>query len=95
MPELHFRLRWPDGGESTHYSPSSVVLDYFSAGQEYEITDFLSRARAALTRASARVQEKYGYACTRARSSLDAIEHHAVPFTARAELRVKLLEFLA
>ena len=86
MPELHFRLRWPDGGESTHYSPSSVVLDYFSAGQEYEITDFLSRARAALTRASARVQEKYG---------LDAIEHHAVPFTARAELRVKLLEFLA
>ena len=33
MPELHFRVRWPDDSELRCYSPSLVIRDYFAPGQ--------------------------------------------------------------
>jgi len=37
MPAMHYRLRWPDASESTCYSPSLVIKDYFETGASYEL----------------------------------------------------------
>ena len=63
MPEMRFRIAWPDGSTESCYSPSLVIKDYFAAGQTYPLTDFLSRSRTALTIASERVRAKYGFPC--------------------------------
>ena len=41
MPEVHFRVRWPDGGLDTCYSPSTVIKDFFVVGQPYPLDEFL------------------------------------------------------
>jgi len=48
MPEMFFHVRWPDGATQRCYSPSTVVADYFTAGTEYDLADFVDRSRAAL-----------------------------------------------
>ena len=49
MPEMRFRIRWPDGRLETCYSPSLVVKDYLVEGESYTLADFLDRSRAALS----------------------------------------------
>jgi uncharacterized repeat protein (TIGR04042 family) len=83
MPELSFRLRWPDESETVNYSPSTILRDYLSADTAYEVGDFVRRARLALRAASARVEAKYGYPCARAAASLSAIERQAGAFAAQ------------
>jgi uncharacterized repeat protein (TIGR04042 family) len=80
MPELTFRLRWPDGSETVNYSPSTVVTQFLSPGASYGIDDFLLRARQALNAASARVEHKYGHPCARAHATLDTLEGRAKMF---------------
>lgn len=80
MPEMCFALRWPDGSEEYCYSPSSVIADVLIPGETYEMTDFLVRTRIAMHRASQRVKQKYGYACTSAMEQLDTIEARAKTF---------------
>ena len=80
MPEIRFRLRWPDGRQQTFYSPSLVIKDYFEEGQAYLVDEFLIRSREALHVASERVKAKYGFACSRAASALADIEASAAPF---------------
>ena len=58
MPEMHFRIRWPDGTSETCYSPSLVIKDYFAVGATYPLADFLERSRTALNIASERVQRE-------------------------------------
>lgn len=77
MPEMRFRVRWPDGGETLCYSPSLVIRDHLAAGSTYTLPDFLERARTALRIASDRVQQKYGMPCSRAIGQLRAIETQA------------------
>ena len=74
MPETFWTVRWPDGAEERLYSPSTVVAELFEAGKTYPVPDFLTRARIAMERASARVERKYGYACSSAMDQLDRIE---------------------
>ena len=93
MPVTHFRVRWPDQSEEACYSPSSVVLDYFVAGKEYEINEFLERAREALGKASDRVRAKYGYACSSAMDQLELIEAAAAKFAGLREARVVFIGF--
>ena len=45
MPEMRFRVRWPDESVSTCYSPSLVVKDFLEVGQSYAVEDFLARSR--------------------------------------------------
>ena len=80
MPEMTFRVRWPDGGVETCYSPSLVIKDYFEPGGAYALDDFLERSRTALQIASERVQAKYGFACSRALGQLARIEAAAQRF---------------
>jgi uncharacterized repeat protein (TIGR04042 family) len=93
MPEMYFRVRWPNAAETNHYSPSLVIKDYLALDQELEVGDFLERIRKALTIASDRVEAKYGFACSRARGTLAEIEREAIPFLAHSHARIAVLEF--
>jgi uncharacterized repeat protein (TIGR04042 family) len=74
MPEMRFRVSWPDGTCETCYSPSLVIKDYFTVGQSYALAEFLARSRTALGIASERVRAKYGHPCGRALAQLAHIE---------------------
>jgi uncharacterized repeat protein (TIGR04042 family) len=88
MPELTFRLRWPDATETVNYSPSTVVKKFFEAERSYSVEDFLARAREALAAASARVQEVHGYPCTRAAATLATIERESAKFAGAGDVTV-------
>ena len=61
MPELTFRLRWPDATETLNYSPSTIIATYFEVGRAYGVAEFAALARRALQAASDRVKETHGY----------------------------------
>ena len=88
MPEMHFRIRWPDGTAESCYSPSLVVKDYFAPGESYALADFVERSRSALNIASERVEAKYGWRCSRATAQLTRIETAARVFASLPEPRV-------
>ncbi len=93
MPAMHYQLRWPDASESTCYSPSLVIKDYFEAGTSYALPDFLRRVREATQIASDRVAAKFGYACSRASDQLTTIETQAARFAGDPDARVEMLAF--
>lgn len=88
MPEMRFRIRWPDGSSETCYSPSLVIKDHFSIGAAYPLADFLERSRVALGIASERVKAKWGVPCRRAIAQLARIEAAAEAFTNLSDPRV-------
>lgn len=93
MPEIYFRVTWPDGSRQRCYSPSLVVEDFFQAGQAYSVSDFLERSTRALGIASDRVRERYGFACTAAAAQLDEIVTRAGKYgTEGAEVIVEGFE---
>ncbi|GAB2913197.1 MSMEG_0570 family nitrogen starvation response protein [Paraburkholderia jirisanensis] len=91
MPVMHFRVQWPDGTEVNCYSPSTVVGEFFHAGQRYALGDFLERARKALQIGSERVREKYGFACSAAMDQLAQIERQAQNFASDPHAQVKVV----
>jgi uncharacterized repeat protein (TIGR04042 family) len=91
MPEMHWTLRWPDGSEERCYSPSSVITELFTPGQNYLLPDFLQRARIAMERASGRVERKYGFACSSAMQQLDRIESRVADFEGEPDAHVTCL----
>ena len=93
MPEMHFRVRWPDGTAQRCYSPSLVIKDFFAIGQSYELADFVQRSRTALTIASERVRQKYGSGCGHAAAQLEEIESIAAQFGDQANARVTVVAF--
>jgi uncharacterized repeat protein (TIGR04042 family) len=93
MPEIRFRVRGPDGGAETCYSPLLVVKNFFSAGASYPLSDFLARCRTALDIASERVKEKYGWRCSRAAAQLARIETAAKSFVGLPDARVSVDAF--
>lgn len=96
MPEINFKIQWPDGKQETCYSPSLIVKDYFDVGEAYPVADFLEKSREALKIASDRVQEKYGFPCGRALGQLRQIESTAQGYltpSANTEGKVTVLKF--
>ena len=94
MPEMHFRVRWPNGATVDCYSPSYVIEDYLSEGQSYAVSDFVERTRKALNIASERVRERYGFSCSSALDQLSAIEELASALSNEQRARpVLVLEF--
>lgn len=92
MPEIRFRVAWPNGQQELCYSPSLVVKEYFTPGTTYSVADFVARAETALTIASDRVKAKYGFACGLALGQLDSIKANAQQFEANDPLM--LIEFV-
>lgn len=93
MPEMLFRVRWPDGEMETCYSPSLVVKDHLTGGSTYALPDFLARSRVAFTIASERVRDKYGFTCSRALGQLARIEAGAARFRDLPNAQVDVLSF--
>ena len=93
MPEMLFHVRWPDGETETCYTPSLVVKDHLTAGASYALSDFLARSRTALTMASERVRENYGFSCSRALGQLSRVEERAARFHAFPDAQVAVLSF--
>lgn len=77
MPEMTFTVRWPDGAVVDCYSPSLVMHDHLDEGASYAVAEFVARSVEALDTASARVQAKYGFACTSAMAQREDIEKMA------------------
>lgn len=88
MPETYFDVRWPDGHEETCYSPSSVVADFFQPETDYPLADFLARSESALSLASERVKNKFGYYCSSANDQLHRIQHRARQFSGQDTITV-------
>ena len=80
MPERYLLVRWPEGPSQRIYSPSTVVEEYFEAGQTFPVLEFVERSREALMIASDRVKQAYGYPCGNAGRSIALIEAHAERF---------------
>jgi len=93
MPEMHFRVRWPDGAVETCYSPSLVIKDFFQPGATYPLAEFLVRSRTALKIASDRVEAKYGFACSRALGQLARIEAGCARFAASPKADISIESF--
>jgi uncharacterized repeat protein (TIGR04042 family) len=74
MPEMHFTIEWPNGKRERCYSPSYIIEDYLVPGCAYPVPEFLERAGAALTGASERVRQRYGFACSSALDQLRELE---------------------
>jgi uncharacterized repeat protein (TIGR04042 family) len=83
VPEVFFRIRWPDKTVDRCYSPSTVLEDYFAVGDTYPVTEFVDRSRQALTAASEQVRNIYRYGCSQAAAQLADIERVAARFTAQ------------
>jgi uncharacterized repeat protein (TIGR04042 family) len=94
MPEMHFKVLWPDQTESLCYSPSLVTKDFLEPGQSYPLHEFVSRSREALEIASELVRQKYGYTCSSAMSQLADIEAAAARFWDADAPRVTVIEFI-
>ncbi len=93
MPEMLFQIRWPDGATEKCYSPSLVIRDHLAVGETYSVPEFLRRSRAALTIASDRVREQYGFACSRAMGQLARLESAAGRFDDESGDRVTVISF--
>ncbi len=93
MPEINFKVQWPNGQQEVCYSPSLVVQKYFEPGKAYKVSEFLEKAREALTIGSDRVQAKYGFPCSRALGQLSKIEATAQQYEASPESEVTVLQF--
>ncbi|SLN26287.1 hypothetical protein ROJ8625_01051 [Roseivivax jejudonensis] len=81
MPEVDFRIRWPDGSEETCYSPSTAIRTYLSAGTSYPLRDFMDRSLAGLDLAAQRVEAKYGFRCTSADAQAARLTARAAEFS--------------
>jgi uncharacterized repeat protein (TIGR04042 family) len=79
---MTFSVRWPDGRVEHCYSPSLVMHDHLTADTTYTVEDFLRRSTTALGVASARVKEKFGFACTSAAATTDTITRSAAHYRA-------------
>jgi uncharacterized repeat protein (TIGR04042 family) len=77
---MQFVVRWPDDTVTACYSPSLVVRDFLSEGAAYDVPTFVALCREALTIASDRVREKYGFACSLAAAELARIDALAARF---------------
>ncbi|CAN5563500.1 MSMEG_0570 family nitrogen starvation response protein [soil metagenome] len=82
MPEMTFTVRWPDGRVEECYSPSLVMHDHLAPATTYTVDEFTRRSVTALDIASARVKEKFGFACTSAAATTDQIKRSAAGYRA-------------
>jgi uncharacterized repeat protein (TIGR04042 family) len=88
MPEMHFLIRWPDGGEMRCYSPSLVVREHIEVGRTYPVAEFVARSRTMLEIGSERVRAKFGFACSSAMDQLALIQERAADHAPDAAVTV-------
>lgn len=92
MPAVNFKVRWPNGQESTGYSPSTIILNHLREGGSYPLDEFLGRLECGLNAASERVREVKGFYCSSAMDSLSYLKAQGGKFTAGEVTVVSLQE---
>lgn len=90
MPEVHFRVRWPDQTASRCYSPSATIRRALSAGRSFRVEEFVEISRAALEKGSERVRRKHGFACGRAEMQIAIIESFAARYAHQPDAQVTI-----
>ena len=65
MPAVNFIVSWPDGEQSSYYSPSTIIKEKIKMNKEYSVDEFSNLVDSTLKQASERVREKYGFYCSR------------------------------
>lgn len=93
MPEMTFRVRWPDGDVEDCYSPSTIVTEHFDPGTDYALADFHARAQAALEAANARVRARFGMGCAQAINQLAEIDRRVAAFNETPDAMVRVESF--
>ena len=93
MPEVRFRVRWPDQHQTLCYSPSSTVKDALRLNHPYGVGEFVERCTAALEHASERVAQKYGTGCGQALAQITVIQSRARPFMDDPDARITVEHF--
>jgi len=94
LPEVRFSVRWPDGTTELCYSPSLVIKEHLTAGENYTVPDFLERTTNALLIASDRVRAKYGYPCSLAMAQLTRIKNNCGRFAELKDAGIHVGEFI-
>ena len=94
MPVVHFEVVWPDGKTEACYSPSSVIKEHFVEGEIYPLNNFLTVCETALNAASARVGERFGFACSSAMDQLSVIKTRCASFENIPDATVKMTRFI-
>ncbi|WP_145010909.1 MSMEG_0570 family nitrogen starvation response protein [Pseudomonas oryzihabitans] len=92
MPAVIIRLRWPDGQESTAYSPSTSIGRHLESGRRYPLSEFLQRAESGLHAASERVKEVKGFYCSAAMDSLSELRRQARSYAGSGDPQIEVLE---
>ncbi len=90
MPEVHFRVRWPDQSATRCYSPSTTIRRALGPGKSYPLGEFVAISRAALERGSERVRRKHGFACGHAEMQIAIIESFAARFASQPDAQVTI-----
>lgn len=94
MPEMLFRVRWPDGEVENCFSPSTIVREHLSVDEAYPVAVFAELAQAALEAANDRVRARFGMGCAQAQVQLAAIKAKAVHFADWPDPHVHVLAFI-
>ncbi|HMJ10602.1 MAG TPA: MSMEG_0570 family nitrogen starvation response protein [Polyangiaceae bacterium] len=85
MPEVYFRIQWPNGDVHDCYSPSTIIEQHLEVGTEYSVSEFVELASRTLGIASERVRAKYGYTCSSALDQLSRIRSTSREFLETAQ----------
>ena len=93
MPEMLFKIRWPDGTTEDCYSPSLVIKDHLETGRAYPLAEFRALSRTALSIASERVRAKYGFPCSNALLQIARIDAACRRFEGSPDASVGILSF--
>ncbi|WP_298985630.1 MSMEG_0570 family nitrogen starvation response protein [uncultured Roseibium sp.] len=93
MPDLTFRIRWPNGDEEACYSPSSIVRNFYREGETYDLNEFVLLSERAFEAASERVRAVHGYPCSRAASQLATLKSRSNTFETHPDATVTFLRF--
>ena len=93
MPEMCFRIRWPDGRIEQCYSPSTIITDHLQAQTDYPLATFVEKACAGLAAANGRVRARFGMGCAQAINQIAAIKHSAAAFADTPDATVRVEDF--
>ncbi len=88
MPEVQLTLEWPDGARSLLYSPSTVIQEDLSPGQNLSVAKLREQGTRGLRQTSERVRARYGFACTRADEEERQLLEQAATFRDQERVRI-------
>ena len=91
MPALNFEIEWPNGEIMECYSPSTIVLRHFQAGDIFTIDELTTVVQVAFEMASDRVEERFGFRCAAAAEQRAKILRRAECFESSQSVQISAI----